>query len=110
MEKLRDEVDDARVTLIHDSAEHLVEYLAKQNVVGVDYIVSGIPFVMLPDDLAEQVIGACHQVLRPGGQFMQFHYSPLLVQFYKRIFGNAEVDFVPLNIPPAFLITCSKTR
>ncbi len=109
IEKLRQTVDDPRITCIHDSAEHLSKYLAERGILTVDYIVSGIPFMMLPDSLAENITGECKRLLRPGGLFIQFHYSTVLVQFYKKIFGNADVDFIPLNIPPAFVISCKKT-
>lgn len=108
IEKLRSVFDDPRITLIHDSAENIGQYLEERGILSVDYFISGIPFVMLPESLAENITGACRQWLRPGGKFIQFHYSPLLVQFYKRVFGNAEVDFIPLNIPPAFVVSCEK--
>ena len=108
IEKLQHSVIDPRITLIHDSAENIAEHLAKRGIKSVDYFISGIPFMMLPDSLAEHITKECHRLLRPNGQFIQFHYSPKLVQFYKNIFGNAEVDFIPLNFPPAFVITCKK--
>lgn len=108
IEKLRQSVDDPRITFIHDSAEHIADHLTERGIETVDYFISGIPFMMLPDSLAAHITSECHRLLRTGGQFIQFHYSPHLVQFYKRIFGNADVDFIPLNIPPAFVISCTK--
>lgn len=108
IQKLRDTFDDPRLTLIHDSAERIGEHLSEHRIESVDYIVSGIPFVMLPESLATRITEECRRWLRPGGWFIQFHYSPLLVQFYRRIFGNADMDFIPLNIPPAFVVACQK--
>lgn len=108
VEKIRREVDDARLLVIHDSAENMGHHLAKNGIVAVDYLVSGIPFVMLPDALAYRIIYTCRRWLRPGGWFIQFHYSPLLVGLYRRIFGNAYLDFVPLNFPPAIVISCER--
>ena len=108
IEKLKDSFDDTRLTLIHDSAEQLGRYLQARGIASVDYIVSGIPFVMLPESLAISITNECRKWLRPGGLFIQFHYSPLLIPFYKRVFGNTAVDFIPINIPPAFVISCEK--
>jgi phospholipid N-methyltransferase len=108
IQKLRDTFKDPRLSLIHDSAEHIEKYLAERGIESVDYIISGIPFAILPESLAETITRECHRWLRPGGLFIQFHYSPLRKQFYHRIFGNARVDFIPLNIPPAFVVTCQK--
>ncbi|MCC6461892.1 MAG: methyltransferase domain-containing protein [Saprospiraceae bacterium] len=108
IEKLKGAFDDPRLTLIHDSAEHLGRHLQERGIASVDYIVSGIPFVMLPESLAISITTECRKWLRTGGLFIQFHYSPLLIQFYKRVFGNTTVDFIPINIPPAFVIVCEK--
>lgn len=109
VEKMRARFDDPRLILIHDSAENMGQHLAALGLERVDYFVSGIPFVMLPEVLSENIIAACRHWLRPGGRFIQFHYSPLRVGFYRRYFGNVAVDFIPLNLPPALVITCQKT-
>lgn len=98
--------NESRLILIHDSAENMGKYLEQYQIREVDYIISGIPFVMLPEALAISITMKCREWLRPGGEFIQFHYSPILIQLYKRIFGNTKTDFIPLNIPPALVITC----
>ena len=108
IQKLHLKFDDPRLSLVHDSAEHIGKHLAERGIESADYIVSGIPFVMLPESLAEAITQACLRCLRPGGMFIQFHYSPLRGQFYRRIFGNSRVDFIALNIPPAFVVSCTK--
>ena len=110
VEKLREAFpNEPRLTLIHDTAEHMGRYFEKEGIQSVDYIISGIPFVMLPESLALSITRTCRQWLAPSGLFIQFHYSPLLLGFYRKIFGNVQVDFIPLNIPPAFIVSCEKT-
>jgi phospholipid N-methyltransferase len=101
--------DESRLTVIHDSAENMGEHFKILGIEQVDYIVSGIPFVMLPETLATVITTTCKSWLRPAGLFIQFHYSPLLVSFYKRIFGNIRFDIVPINIPPALVLVCERT-
>lgn len=108
VEKIRNDIQDHRLTVIHDSAEHIGQYLKSHGIESADYVVSGIPFIMLPDGLVEDITAACKTWLRPGGGFIQFHYSPTMINFYRRLFGNVDVDFIPLNIPPAFVIYCKK--
>ncbi len=100
--------DDKRVVIIHDSAENMSRYFEEKGIISVDYFISGIPFIMLPEILAERITKACFDWLRQGGLFVQFHYFPTMVPFYKRIFGNVDVELVPLNIPPALIISCKK--
>ncbi len=100
--------DDPRLIIIHDSAENMGVHFEQHQIKQVDYIVSGIPFVMLPDTLVESIVKTCRDWLKPGGFFIQFHYSPLLIGLYKRVFGNIDVSIVPLNFPPALVIKCQK--
>jgi phospholipid N-methyltransferase len=107
--KLKAEFDnDPRITVIHDSAELMGAHFQKRGIDKVDYIISGIPFLMLPDGLAENIIEECRRWLRMGGLFVQFHYAPMMLNFYRRKFGNAKVDIIPLNIPPAMIISCEQ--
>jgi phospholipid N-methyltransferase len=108
VEKIRNTFDDPRMTIIHDTAENMGDHFRKMGIQEVDYFVSGIPFVMLPESLTEQITRECLNWLRVGGKFVQFHYSPLLLRLYRRIFGNLKVEVVALNIPPAIVISCEK--
>ena len=101
-------INDTRFILINDSAEHLKKYLAQYNHKDVDYIISGIPFVALPAELSDRIIHVSRDVLRKNGLFIQFHYSTLISRVYRRIFGNLQIRFVPLNLPPAFVMVCKK--
>jgi phosphatidylethanolamine/phosphatidyl-N-methylethanolamine N-methyltransferase len=99
---------DKRVILIHDSAEKMGDYFQQYHIQQVDYFVSGIPFVVLPETLTTDIVSKCNCWLRKGGLFIQFHYSTLLVPLYRKIFNQIKTDFVPLNLPPAFIITGEK--
>ena len=99
---------DKRVTIIHDSAENMGRYFEERGIASVDCFISGIPFIMLPETLAERITRECLRWLGKGCRFVQFHYFPLMLPFYKRIFGNVDVEVVPLNIPPALIVCCEK--
>jgi phospholipid N-methyltransferase len=105
---LRQNIHDSRFHLIEDSAVSLNDYLQKMNLPKADYIISGIPFVVLPPRLARQIVQTAHDCLQKGGLFIQFHYSLLIWRMYRRIFGNLRLRFVPLNFPPAMVFVCEK--
>jgi phospholipid N-methyltransferase len=105
---LKQRFDDPRLHVIHDSAEHLQHYLHEHHLTHVDYVVSAIPFLSLPHHLMQRIVGTCFSLLRVGGRFIQFHYSPHPVNKYKSVFGNARLHFIPINLPPAFVIVCNK--
>jgi phosphatidylethanolamine/phosphatidyl-N-methylethanolamine N-methyltransferase len=109
VQKIRSSFHDSRLTVIHDNAENMGQYFTAEKITAVDYFISGIPFTTLPDSLTESIIKTCLYWLRPEGKFIQFHYSTILLAFYRRIFGNATVQVVPFNIPPAIVISCKKS-
>ncbi|MBL7829097.1 MAG: methyltransferase [Saprospiraceae bacterium] len=106
--KIKANFQDERLTVIHDSAENMGQHFKRLGISQVNYFVSGIPFVMLPETLTASITRECLKFLSLHGKFIQFHYSPLLLKFYKKVFGNFSVEVVPLNIPPALVITCEK--
>jgi len=101
-------LSDERLIVVEDSAEFLPKYLAANNVEALDAVISAIPFVSLPRQLAHTIVGLCRDALRVGAPFSQVHYSLIMKKIYAGIFGNVSVDFVPLNIPPAFVLTSRK--
>lgn len=106
-EKLRD-IKDKRLVVIKDSAEYIGKYLKQHDCAFADYIVSAIPFVMLPDDLAVTIVEQAKKHLRMSGLFIQFHYSLMVKKMYLKIFEEVSVKFEPRNIPPAFILICKK--
>lgn len=105
--KLR-KIEDKRCIVIEDSAENISRYLKQVNAKHIDYIVSAIPFVALPDELGYSIISECKKYMKYGGLFIQMHYSLLAKKLYDNVFGNVDVNFVPINVPPAFVLVSEK--
>ncbi|MBR9919643.1 MAG: methyltransferase domain-containing protein [Bacteroidetes bacterium] len=101
-------IDDDRLIIIEDSAEKLIMYMEKHGVKEVDAIISALPFVAFPDDLAYKIVNQCKHVMKKGGRYVQVHYSLLAKKIYENIFGNVNISFVPLNVPPAFVLVSEK--
>ncbi|MCH2043905.1 MAG: methyltransferase domain-containing protein [Saprospiraceae bacterium] len=97
--------NDPRIHIIQDDAKKAGEYINKAGFDYADAILSEIPFVIIPED---DIIEAAAEILRPGGYYSQLHYSLIAKKRYKRIFGNVDVEFVPVNVPPAFIHFCQK--
>lgn len=108
MAKLLRKIKDKRLVVIEDSAINLPKYLAEHNTEKVKYISSAIPFVMLPEEEALAMIQTCHDSMVQGGVFMQIHYSLIAKKLYQQVFGNVDVNFVPLNVPPAWVLVSKK--
>jgi len=99
-------IDDNRLIIIEDSAEHIGKYLEEYGYEKADGIISAIPFVILPKPLVHTIVTACKENLADGSYFMQFHYSKILKPIYENIFDEVKTKFVARNIPPAFVFRC----
>ncbi|MFK7809744.1 MAG: class I SAM-dependent methyltransferase [Saprospiraceae bacterium] len=99
---------DDRLIVVEESAANIADILKAHNIDKADYVISAIPFVSLPDELGYEIVNACKDILKPKGLYIQIHYSLLMKKMYKKVFGNVDVSFVPLNIPPAFVLVSEK--
>jgi phospholipid N-methyltransferase len=96
---------DKRIRIINDDAQKMGYYIREAGFKEADAVVSAIPFVIIPED---DIIEESHRCLKKGGKYVQLHYSLVAKKRYERIFNNIEIDFVMLNVPPAFIHICEK--
>ena len=101
------QIDDSRLKVISDSAEKLEEYLQKYNVEKVDYVVSSLPLFMIPNTVVDAILEVVLKVLKKDGAFIQYQYSLNAYKRFKNTFKNVALNFTPMNIPPAFIFTCT---
>lgn len=101
-------IKDKRLIVVEDTAELLPKYLKENNLGEVDAVISAIPFVALPEELSYKIVGICKDNMKKSGKYIQIHYSLLTKKMYKKVFGNVDVNFVPINIPPAFILVSEK--
>ena len=102
------QINDDRLVVIEDSAEHLERYVNEAGFDKIDFVISAIPFVALPKEVGTLIVGEAHRMLKNSGRYVQVHYSLVMKQLYQSIFGNVDVNFVALNVPPAFVLVSSK--
>ena len=102
------EIPDPRMHAVQDSVEKIGEYLAQYDMDRADAIISAIPFVAFPEELTYSILHECKKHLKPGGKYIQVHYSLLTKKIYKEVFGNVKVHFTPLNVPPAFVLVSER--
>lgn len=101
-------IDDDRLILIHDSAEKMDHYLTLNNLEKADYIISSLPFAVIPDEVVDGILNTSYQNLSDQGKYIQFQYSLNAKSKLKAIFDKVETKFTFLNLPPAFIFVCSK--
>lgn len=103
-------IDDRRMILINNGAQNMEIELKKYEITQVDTIISAIPFLVLPDELTQEILQLCKKMLKSGGYFVQMHYVKRISEMYKQIFGNVTISYVPLNIPPGYVFRSKNSK
>jgi phospholipid N-methyltransferase len=99
-------IHDERLTIHHACARDLRNVLGQAGVAQVDHIVSSVPLSILDDDLADEILRAAQECLRPGGKFLQYQYSLTYLKRLTARYGNVSWGFTLRNVPPAFVYEC----
>ncbi len=100
---LREQIDDPRLIAVHGSAANVEEIVANNGFDMADYVVSGLPFSTLPPGLGDTIGRATASVIRPGGAFLVYQFSPKVRRFIAPHFDRIDRGFEWRNVPPATL-------
>lgn len=97
-------IDDPRLELVHGSAAD-VETILRDRADGkpADYVLSGLPFSMLPDGVGQAIASATSRVLAPGGALLVYQYSGLFVPILRPYFNAITLRRIWRNIPPCMV-------
>lgn len=109
-ETLQSEINDPRMILIHDSAEHVQKYLQANDLLQTDYVVSSLPLANFPLKLKKNIIESSYNSLKNNGKYIQFQYSLNSKKVLEEQFQSVSLAFTPFNFPPAFVYTCTKEK
>lgn len=90
-------INDSRISIINDSCENALKYAD-----CTDCIISSIPLSIMEKHRRHHVLS----IASTSKKFVQLQYIPLLTREIKRYFTNVDLQFTPLNFPPAFLYVC----
>ena len=100
---LKESIDDPRLVAVTGSAAEVEKILADRGFDKADYVLSGLPFSTLPPGVGEAIAEATAKVIRPGGAFLVYQFSPKVHDFIKPHFERIKRGFEWVNVPPATL-------
>ena len=98
-EFLKESIDDPRLVAVTGSAADVEKILADRGFDHADYVLSGLPFSTLPPGVGEAIGEATAQVIRPGGAFLVYQFSPKVLDFIKPWFDRIDRGFEWINVP-----------
>lgn len=92
--------DDPRAIVVKDRAENVVDILEAHDLDEVDYIVSGIPFSFLDEDVTHELLSRTRDVLSEDGKFLVYQNYNHLEEPLRTHFSEVHKEYEPRNIPP----------
>jgi phospholipid N-methyltransferase len=104
---LRQSIRDPRLHIVHGSAADVGTVLRELDLPGADYVISGIPYSIMPPEVRTSILNETRNALRPGGQFLVYQFSPAVLPHLNDTFSDVRKGFEPLNILPAWLYFCT---
>ena len=103
---IRDEHPNHKGLSIHSDAQELQKYMNDNGIEKLDFIISSLPFTVLPPKMTMRILDSVVYSLKPEGRFIAYQYSSLMKHVLQKKFSDIKTSFVPLNIPPAFVYDC----
>ena len=100
---LKMDIDDQRLIAVHGSAAEVEQIVADHGFAHADYVLSGLPFSTLPPGVGQAIGAATSRVIRAGGAFLVYQFSPKVRDFIAPHFERIDRGFEWINVPPATL-------
>ncbi|MDQ3283917.1 MAG: methyltransferase domain-containing protein [Acidobacteriota bacterium] len=106
---LRTSFDDPRLRVIHRSGADIREVLRELNLPQADYVVAGIPFSILTDELRMAVLRNCYDALVTGGTMLVYQFSSKVRGDLEKLYRNIDRGYELRNVLPAHVFRCRKS-
>jgi phospholipid N-methyltransferase len=97
---------DRRVRIFHGSAATVEEVVQNLGFEAADYVISGIPFSTMPEELRFSILAASNRVLRKDGRLLVYQFTRTVLPDLTSVFASVDEEFEPRNVLPARLFYC----
>jgi phospholipid N-methyltransferase len=94
------QIEDRRLDVVHGCASAIGAEMNRRGLPPADAVISGIPFSTLPEALAQNIICALYDCLRPGGRFVAYQFSSRVAEYARPVMGAPQVEHELRNVPP----------
>jgi phospholipid N-methyltransferase len=100
-------VRDPRLRVVHGSAADVRRMLAEHGLAAADYIISSIPYSLLPEMQRQEMVTESRHALKAHGSLLVFQYNRTLLPYLKSSFSSVKLNIHLLNILPALVFHCT---
>jgi phospholipid N-methyltransferase len=106
VEFLHHEITDSRLHVVRASANDAPRVLSEMGLGKADYVISGIPYSIMPEPLRREICERTCTLLQPNGAHLVYQFTKAVLPHLKCSFRSVEQDFQPFNILPARIYYC----
>ena len=99
-------IDDARLTVIQDSAIQVADIMRARNMPSSAVILSSLPISNFDATDRATLLTTCAELIGSQGTFLQYQYSKKNLKEIQQYFGFVHVSREWRNVPPAWCYTC----
>jgi len=100
---LKRTITDSRFVAVNGSAADVEAIVRAHGHEKADYVLSGLPFSTLPAGVGPAIASATYRVLRKGGAFLVYQFTPRAGDFMAQFFARIDKGLEWINVPPCFL-------
>lgn len=109
VDKLRERFGgDDRIDIHHDRAENVKQVLAASEETAADYVISGIPFSFLDDEVKHALLERTRDILTDDGQFLVYQNYNHMEEPLRQHFEHVHKEYELLNLPPMYAYQATK--
>ena len=105
---IREEHPDHAGLSLHSDAQELMKYMHDNGIEQLDFVISSLPFTVLPPKMTVRILNGVVKALKPDGHFVAYQYSSIMKHVLRKKFAHMKTRFVMFNVPPAFVYNCWK--
>ena len=91
---------------LYGDAQELCSIMRDEGIEALDFVISSLPFTVLPHQVSENILNAVQDALKPEGRFVAYQYSQIMRPKLTARFPDIRTKFVLFNIPPAYVYDC----
>ena len=107
-EMIRNEHPEHKGLTLHSDAQELRKYMDDNGITALDFVISSLPFTVLPPKMTVRILNGVVKALKPEGHFVAYQYSSIMRHVLRKKFAQMQTRFVMFNVPPAFVYDCWK--
>ena len=75
---IREEHSEHTGLILHSDAQELYTYMKNDGIDALDYVISSLPFTVLPPKMTVRILDAVVRGLKPEGHLVAYQYSSIM--------------------------------